>query len=140
MRFEASLIVKVPRDKTYSCYTDFEAMPSWSSDKTKVRVSRREGNNVYLEKAPRAGTRQETRELKLFPPERVEYERETRFTRTRSVVKFEGVPEGTRVTASLEVELKGRWGWIFRTRGKTEAESSALEELNSFAKYVERIP
>ena len=75
--------------------------------------------------------------MKLFPPERVESQGETRLTRTKSVVGFEEVPEGTRITASLDVELKGRWAWVFKTQGTAQAETSAMEELRSFARYVE---
>ncbi|HYA55795.1 MAG TPA: SRPBCC family protein [Nitrososphaerales archaeon] len=135
MHFEVSLIVKVQRAKAYSVYTDFEAMPRWSSDKHGVKVVRREGNTVYFERA--LGTIRGARGMKLFPPERVESEGETRFSRTRSVVTFDEVPEGTRITASLDVELKGRWSWIFKTQGKAEVESSAMGELESFARYVE---
>jgi uncharacterized membrane protein len=140
MRFEASVVVRVPRDKAYSAYTDFEAMPRWSKRRDGVRVSKREGNTVCLERASEPRGRQKAREMKLFPPDRVESEDETRFTRTKSVVKFEEVPEGTRVTASLDVQIKGRWSWIMKTRGKAEVESSALEELNHFARYVEALP
>ncbi len=139
MRFEVSLIIKVPRDEAYSAYTDFEAMPKWSRQKRVVRVARREGNTVYLEGSAGTG-RKAVKEIRLFPPERVESGGETRFTRTTSVVKFEEVAEGTRVTASLEVRFRGRWGWVLRTRGRAEAESSALEELTSFAKHVEALP
>jgi uncharacterized membrane protein len=140
MHFEVSLVVKVPRTKAYSSYTDFEAMPRWSKDKHEVKVARREGDTVYIEKSPGTGATPRAREMKLFPPERVEFEGETRFTRTKSVVRFDEVPEGTRITASLDVELKGHWSWIFKTQGKAEAESSAMEELSSFAKYVEGAP
>jgi len=140
MHFEVSLVVKVPRAKAYSSYTDFEAMPRWSKDKHEVKVARREGNIVYIERIQGAGAIRGAREMKLFPPERVESEGESRFTRTRSVVRFDEVPEGTRMTASLDVELKGRWSWVFKTRGKAEVESSAMEELSSFAKYVEGAP
>ena len=140
MHFEVSLVVKVPRPRAYSSYTDFEAMPRWSKDKHEVKVARREGDTVYIERATEAGAIRGAREMKLFPPERVESEGETRFTRTRSVVMFDEVPEGTRITASLDVELKGRWSWVFRTQGKAEAETSAMEELGSFAKYVEGVP
>ena len=139
MRFEVSLIIRVPRDKAYSAYTDFEATPRWSRQKHGVKVSRREGDTVYLEGTSGQGGSQRAREMKLFPPERVESEGETRFARTRSVVRFEEVPEGTRVSASLDVQIKGRWSWILKTRGKAEAESSAIEELNSFARYVESL-
>jgi uncharacterized protein YndB with AHSA1/START domain len=133
MHFEASLTVKVLRDKAFSAYTDFEAMPKWSNQEQGVRVSRREGNKVYLE----GSGLKVAQEMRLFPPERVESEGETRFTKTRSVVRFDEVAGGTKVTASLDVRLKGRWSWILRTRGKAEAESSAMEELTSFARYTE---
>jgi len=137
MHFEVSLVVKVPRARVYSSYTDFESMPRWSKDKHQVRVARREGDTVYLERASGAGGSMRAREIKLLPPERVESEGETVLTRTRSVVRFDEAPEGTRITASLDVELKGRWAWVFKTQRKEEAESSAMEELSSFAKYVE---
>ena len=140
MHYEVSLIVRVPRDKAYSIYTDFEAAPRWSGQKQGASVARREGNLVYLEGASAGTGRRVLKEIRLFPPERVESEGETRFTRTRSTVRFEEVMEGTKVTASLEVQFKGRWGWILRTRGKAESESSAMEGLASFAKYVEGLP
>ena len=104
MHFEVSLIVRVTREKAYLSYTDFESMPKWSKDKHEVRVSRRDGSTVYLERTSLTGSRQPAREVKLFPPERVESQGETRLTRTKSVVGFEEVPEGTRITASLDVE------------------------------------
>ena len=140
MRYEASLIVRVPRDKAYSTYTDFEAAPRWSGQEQGVSVVRRDGNAVYLERASAGTGRRVIREIRLFPPERVESEGEMRFTRTRSIVRFEEVMEGTKVTASLEVQFKGRWSWILKTRGKAESESSAMEELASFAKYAEGLP
>jgi uncharacterized membrane protein len=140
MHFEVSLVVKAPRVKVYSSYTDFESMPKWSKDKQEVRVARRQGDTVYLERASGTGGSRGTREMKLFPPERVESEGGTKFTRTRSVIRFDDVPEGTRITSSLDVELKGRWSWVFKTQGKAEAESSAMEELSSFARYVEGGP
>ena len=79
----------------------------------------------------------------LQPPNKVESESETRFTRTKRTVLFETAPEaaGTRVTASLDVEVKGLWAVALRPRvRKEEAEASALEELTSFARYVEAPP
>jgi hypothetical protein len=112
-------------------------MPRWSKDKHEVKVARTEGNTVYIERAQGTGAIGGAREMKLYPPERVESEGETRFTRTKSIVRFDEVPEGTRITASLDVEMKGRWSWVFKTQGRAEAESSAMEELSSFARYVE---
>ena len=139
MHFEVSHVVKVPRDKTYAAYTDFEGTPRWSKQAAAVTVSRREGNTVYLEGARRGSGRRTSSKMRLFPPERVESEGEARLTRTKRVVRFDEVPEGTKITASLDVEFKGRWGWLFKTQGRDEAESSAQEELASFATYLESL-
>ena len=138
MHYEVSVVVKVPRDKVYSAYTDFEAMPKWSRQRVAVKVSRRDGNTVFLERASGGdGGSLAIWEMNLFPPERVESGTDSKLRRTKSVVRFEEVSEGTKVTAALDVQLKGRWSWIFRPRGRAEAESQAAEELESFARYVE---
>ncbi|MCL4355101.1 MAG: SRPBCC family protein [Nitrososphaerota archaeon] len=136
MRFEASVVVRAAHEKVYSAYTDFGAAPKWSSQ-AKAAVVSADGNLVRLE--TEGNGRKVIREMRLFPPERVESEWETRFTRASSVVKFEDLQEGTRVTATLDIRFKGHWGWILRTRGKADAESSAAQELNSFARYVEAL-
>ena len=134
--------MKAPREKVYAAYTDFEAWPKWSRQVTAVRVVGREGATVHIEsEGVRSGTpRISAAELTLSPPDRVETEGETRFTRTRRTVRFEEVPEGTKVTALLDVQVKGRWSWVFSPRGKEEAESSAREGLVAFASYVESLP
>ena len=146
MHLEVSRIVKAEPEKVFAAYTDFEAMPKWSRHLTAVRVSKREGDTVYLESegVSSRGTRRKTvGALKLLPPGRVESESETRFTRSRRTVAFEAVPdgEGTKVTATLDVEVKGFWGVLLRPGVKKEvAESSATEELASFAAFVEGAP
>jgi hypothetical protein len=140
MHYEASLIVKAPRGKVYSVYTDFAASPRWSKQKDAVSTSRTEGNTVYLEIVGASGEAKRTRVMMLFPPERVESESETRFTHTKSEVRFEEAAEGTKVTASLDVQFKGHWALIMKTRGRTEVELPALEELTAFARYVESLP
>lgn len=128
--------MKATREKTYSVYTDFEAMPKWSKQGREVKAVRREGDAVFLEFGE---NRKVVREMRLFPPERVESEGETRFRRLKTTVVFEEAPGGTRVTASLDVQVKGRWGWVLKARGRSEVESSAMEELASFARYVESL-
>ena len=140
MHFEVSLIIKAPRDKAYSAYTDFEAMPKWSKQTKAVTASKRGESAVYLESTSTVSGRKVARVMKLFPPQTVESEGETRFTLTKSVIRFEEVNEGTRVIASLDVQFKGRWGWVLKTQGRAEAESSAMEELTLFAKYAENLP
>ena len=135
-------MVKAPREKVYSAYTDFEAMPRWSRQVTAVKVVGREGAVVRIESEGRPGSRPHisVAKLTLSPPERVETESETKFTRTRRTVRFEEVPEGTRVTAVLDVWVKGVWAWVFASRGKEFAESAARAGLASFAEYVENLP
>jgi uncharacterized membrane protein len=134
---EVSVPVGVPRDRAYSAYADFQALPRWSKKTKAVTVVKSEGNTVHLELT--SNGRQVATAMKLFPPERVESEAETRFTRVRSVVSFDEVEGGARVTASMDVVFKGRWGWILKTQGRAEAESSAMEELSSFARYAESL-
>jgi uncharacterized protein YndB with AHSA1/START domain len=140
LHLEVGLLVRVPRDKVYSAYTDFEAMPKWSKRAEGGVTMKREGNAVYLVGAAGRDGRKAVRKMELFPPERVESQGETNFTRTKSVVRFEEVPGGTKVVASLDVQLKGHWGWVMKTQSRAESESSALEELTSFARYVESLP
>ena len=140
MHLDVSLVVKAPRDRVYLAYTDFEAAPRWSKQMGVVRVLKRDGNVVQLARTSERGARKAVVRMKLFHLESVESEGETRFTRTKSLVRFEEVAGGTRVTASLDVQLKGRWGWVLRTQGKGESESSIMDELTAFAGYVERLP
>lgn len=136
---EVSLVVRASREKVYAAYTDFESMPKWSSQVTAVRVVERKEGTARIEIEGRSGGRPRlsVEKLALSPPERVETEGETRFTRTRRTVKFAAVPDGTEVTAAMDVDVKGWWTAFFNTRGKEEAESSAREALKSFATYVE---
>ena len=141
VHYEASVVVKATLKTTYQAYTDFESMSKWSKQASAVRILKKEGNTIQLEveTASGAGSRKVISELRLHPPGSVESEGETRFTRTKRTVSFAEVPEGTKVTASLDVNMKGNWGWVLRTHGKPEAESSASEELVSFAGYVETL-
>ena len=139
MHYEASAIVKATLEATYRAYADFESMSKWSKQASAVRILEKEGDTIRLEVETFSGggTRKVTSELRLHPPESVESDGETRFTRTKRTVSFVEVPEGTKVTASLDVNMKGKWGWILRAHGKADVESSASEELTSFANYVE---
>jgi len=139
MHAEASFVVRASLETTYRAYIDFESMPKWSKQASCVKVLRKEEDRIQLEvETASTGTgRTIISELRLHPMESVESEGENRFTRTRRTVLFTECPEGTKITASLDVNVKGGWGWILRTHGKAEAESSATEELASFASYVE---
>jgi len=139
---EVSYVVKAPREKVYAAYTNFEAWSRWSKATTAIMAVRREGGTVTIESGTVSGGSQRNTVAKftLSPPEGVETEGETRLTRTRRIVRFEDVPEGTKVTAMLDVRVRGVWGLVFKPRGKAEAEASALEGLRSFAEYAESLP
>jgi uncharacterized protein YndB with AHSA1/START domain len=143
LHLEVSRVVKAQPERVFAAYTDFEAMPKWSKRLTAVRVTRREGDTVYLESegvSSRGRPNTRVGVLKLLPPEKVESESETRFTRSRRTVAFEALPDGTgtKVTATLDVEVKGLWGVLLSPGVKKDvAESSATEELASFAGFVE---
>ena len=141
MHLETAVTVKAPRAKVYAAYTDFESLPKWSKMRGTVTVTKKEGDMVYLESdagSHRRG-RNATRSLKLTEPSLVESESETRFTRTKRTVAFDEVPEGTKVTAKLEVQVKGLWAKLLATRQSDEFEPAILKELESFARYVESL-
>ncbi len=146
LHLEVSLVVKATPEKVYAAYTDFESTPRWSRRLTAVRVTKREGDTVYLQsEGVTSGGRTRTTlgVLRLKPPESVESHSESRFTRTKRAVTFERAPEGvgTKVTATLDVEVKGLWAVFLRPGVRKEAaESSAAEELASFARFVEGSP
>jgi len=141
VHLEACITVSAPREKVYAAYTDFESMPKWATETTAMRVTRREGDMVYLESEGALGARRRAvRRLRLSQPSLVECESETRFTRTKRTVAFEEVPEGTKVTATLDVRVKRPWGGILATREADEFEPSVQEELTSFGRYVEGLP
>jgi len=141
VHIEVSVTAKAPREKVYAAYTDFESMPKWAKLSAAVKVTKKEGDLVYLESQGVSGgrTRSATRRFKLTEPSVVESESETRFTRTKRTVEFEEVPEGTKVTARLDVQVKGLWSKVLATREGEEFEPSIQEELASFARYAESL-
>jgi uncharacterized membrane protein len=142
LHIEVSYVVKAPREKVYAAYTDFETWPKWSNQTASVRVIEREGGTVSVESETLSGGRPRITMVKLTlsPSEEVGTDGETRLTRTKRTIRFEDVREGTKVTAVMDVQVKGLWAAIFAPRGKDEAESSARQGLKSFAEYVENLP
>ena len=142
MHFESSLTVNAPLENVYAAFTDFESMPKWSKQVTTIRVVRKGADAVYLEAESVLGGRRRivSREMRLFPPGRVESEGKTRFTRTKRTVTFEEVPSGTKVTATLDVRVRGLWSLVLTAPGSESAETSVADELSSFGRYVEGLP
>ena len=123
----------------YEAFTNFETMPLWSRTSKAVRVLERQGDTVSLQVTDSRSGTVGTRRLKLTPPGSVESESETRFTRTKMMVEFREVPEGTMITATLEVRVKGGWSRVLTTRGRDEVEPSARQELTAFVNYAEAL-
>jgi len=142
LHMEVSYLVKARRETVYAAYTDFETWPKWSREETNAKVIGREGDVVTIQSEiiSRGKRRMAVAKLATSPPEQVESEGETRFTKWKRLVRFEDAPEGTKVTASLDVFVKRRWAWIFAPRLNEEARTSVLERLKSFSEYVEGLP
>ena len=141
LHVEVSRLVRAPRVEVFEAYTDFASIPKWSAQFSSVKVTNTEGAKVRIETegSGRQSGRVSVAELLLYPPETVESESETRFTRTKRVVRFEDVPDGTKVTAILDVRVKGAWAWFLSPRGREEAQESAEEGLASFSRYAEEL-
>ncbi|HXW37595.1 MAG TPA: SRPBCC family protein, partial [Nitrososphaerales archaeon] len=120
MHVESAQVIKAPRNKVYAAYTNFTEMPKWSKRIKTVVVVGREGDTVQIqsESTSGSGPKVTLAKMTLSSPELVVSEDETRLTRTRRTVKFEEVSEGTRVTAMLDVDVKGRWSWVFAPKGR----------------------
>jgi len=139
---EVQQIVRAPLGKVYAAYTDFESWPKWSNQVNSVTILRKEGTltRIRTDVLQHDRTVAYVTDLTASPQQRVEAADETRTTRRRRTVTFEDLPDGTRVTAQLDVLVKGWWSAIFVPRGREEAEASAREGLAAFASYVEGIP
>ncbi|MDV3277892.1 MAG: SRPBCC family protein [Nitrososphaerales archaeon] len=57
LHVEVSRVVKAPRERVFSAYTDFKAIPRWSGQVTVLRVVGREGDTVHVERGSPSGGR-----------------------------------------------------------------------------------
>lgn len=139
MRVRVSQLVKAPRERVFAAYVDLESMPKWSASAGKVRVIRRDSNAVTFvaEAQGRMGPRTVSGELLLTPPGMVRTGSESPRSRTKGTVTFESVAEGTLVTSTIEVELKGFRRYFFRPALGESSREAAERNLAAFARYVE---
>ncbi len=138
MRVEQTQVVKAPREQVFRAWTDCEAWPKWSTLFPRVTVTERAGNTVPLDMDVKFMARKAKRTEKhvLTPPEQVQVEGETEGATNTTVWKFDPVPEGTRVTAVVEAELKGLTK-VLGPFAKRQLQRLLREWLQAFAKYVE---
>ena len=80
--------------------------------------------------------RRRTEKHVLTPPEKVEVEGEMLGATNTTVWKFEGVPEGTLLTAVLEMQLNGLLK-LLQPIAEWRARSGLREWMRAFARYVE---
>lgn len=139
MHFEATQLVKAPREKVFEAWTDFEAMPKYSTVFTKATVTKRQGNTVYTESEGKFMRRKLKSSEKhvLMPPAKVEDEVDAEGSKASSVTKFDVVPEGTRITSVNDIELKGKWAKLLGPFAKRSLQGVFRKEMRAFAKYVE---
>ncbi len=139
MHIEQTQVVKAPREQVFQAWNDVEAWPSFFDFFKRVKLIERVGNTAHLEADVKFMGREAKRTEKhvLSPPEQVQVEGEMEGMTNTSLWKFEPVPEGTRVTAVIEAQLKGRWAKILGPLAKRRLQGLVRESLESFAKYVE---
>jgi carbon monoxide dehydrogenase subunit G len=138
MRIEQAQVVKAPREQVFQAWTDYEAWPRFSGLFTRVSVKERVGNTVRVDAEVKVMGRRTARSEKhvLTPPEQVRVEGETEGATNTTLWTFEPVPEGTRVTAVVEAELRG----LTRLLGplaKRQLQTLLNQWMRGLARYVE---
>ncbi len=138
MHIEQTQVVKAPREQVFQAWTDYEVVPKWQTLFTSVTVTKRDGNTVSLDMEVNMRGRKTMRTEKhvLTPPERVDVQGEMAGITNTSVWKFESLPEGSRVTVSVEARLP----WRLKVMGplvKRQFQAIVREWLQDLAKYVE---
>ncbi len=108
MHIEQTQVVKAPRD-VFQTFADSEAWPKFSTFFMRVTVKERAGNIALFDTEVRVMGRKTKRSEKqvLTPPEQVRFEGEMGGSTNTTVWKFEPIPDVTRLTAVLDVQLKG---------------------------------
>ncbi len=140
MRIELAQLVKAPRERVFQAWTDCEAWPRWDPGHlfTRVKVTERGENTARLDEEVRfMGLRmRRTENLVLTPPEKVEVNGSIPNATNTTVWTFEAVPEGTMLTAVLEVQFTGVLK-LLQPIAEGQARSLTRKWMQAFATYVE---
>ncbi len=136
---ELTQVLKAPREKVFQAYADFEAYPQWSSLYTRVTVTKREGNSVYLATEMKVFGRKinATEKHVLTPPEEDQAEVKVQSSTAKSFLRFEPAPEGTTVTWKGEGEVKGALGMFMGPIVKRQGHALVVRVLEELEKYVQ---
>jgi ribosome-associated toxin RatA of RatAB toxin-antitoxin module len=135
---EQTCVVKAPREKVFQAVTGYEAYPQWQTLYPKDMVTKRDGNTAYLDMEIKLWGRKMRRTEKhiLTPPEQILIQGESGGLTNTSVWKFESIPGGTQVTATME----GRLPMKFRVLApliKRQFRALGREWMDDLTKYVE---
>jgi len=139
MRTEYSQLVKAPRERVFEALTDYEAIPTWDRVMFKrVSVTQRGPNTATLDADVRfMGMKMRRMERHvLTPPEKVEVDGSVRNAINTTVWTLRTVPEGTILTAELEVEFKGLLK-LLQPLAERQMRTVLPEWMREFAGYVE---
>ena len=138
MHIEQTQVVKAPREQVFQAWNDVETWPKFFSFFTSVTVIKQDGNNKTLDTEVNFRGRKARRIEKhvLTPPEKVMVEGEMEGITNTTEWKFEPVPEGTRVIATVEARLPLRLK-ILGPLAKRQFQALVRESMQNFANYVE---
>ncbi len=130
--------MKAPRDQVFQTFADSEAWPKFSTFFMRVTVKERAGNTARFDTQVRVMSRKTKRSEKqvLTPPEQVRFEGEMRGSTNTTVWKFEPIPDVTRLTAVLDVQLKG-WAKVLGPLAKRQLQGLLRKEMQAASKYIE---
>ena len=139
VRIEQSQLVRAPGEKVFQAWTDYEAWTTWDRDVfTRVTVAERVGNTARLDIETKfMGLRMpRTERHVLTPPVKVEVDGSVPIATNTTVWKFDAVPEGTMLTAILEIGFKGVLKFMDPIAGR-QGRNLLSKWMQAFAKYVE---
>jgi uncharacterized protein YndB with AHSA1/START domain len=139
VRVEQAQLVKAPRERVFQVWTDCEAWPRWDPGVfTRVTVTERAGNTAHVDAEVKfmGLKRSRTEKHVLTPPEKVEVEGEMLGATNTTVWKFEAVPEGTLLTAVLDMQFNGLLK-LLEFIAARQARRGLREWMRALAKYAE---
>ncbi len=139
MRTEYSQLVKAPRERVFQAFTDYEAYPTWDPVIFKrVTVTERGANTARLDAEVKfMGLKlRRTEKHLLTPPEKVEVDGSVRDATNTTVWTLKTVPEGTMLTAMLEIQFKGLLK-LLQPVAEWQMRTALPEWMRAFARYVE---
>jgi ribosome-associated toxin RatA of RatAB toxin-antitoxin module len=139
-RATETTIVNAPPEVVYRVVTDFEHYVDWVSDLKRIDVLQRDAEGRPLEVEFRAAAFGRSTTYALYydysraPEVLTWYQTSGDLTESlNGQYRFETIPEGTRLTYDLEVELLVPIPAFVRSRAASRIQTQALRELKSQA-------